>query len=312
MGHEKRGGMEVFCTYCSFSKSEEAGEIPAIRRYQSPRIVQVYSAANQLGIPFFIFSGKYGLISPSEPIPYYDHLLSPDEVPAMAETVAGQIGDFGITGIVYFTRSLSDNANLLPYHDAVMLACRAMSIPFLAVELPEEDEPMSNWREIMEAAEGARLTIISDRDEGERHFGDLLRRYPRDGMVYFKRGEAYEAIEEYELAADDYQRAIVLFPQAIWKERARQALDRVKAKMKGGSTAPAGMRITYDPEVDALSIRFIETPVTTHHVGEGIAVDYAANGRIAGVEILDARRRVGDPEVFRRVTLDGLELDEAS
>lgn len=48
------------------------------------------------------------------------------------------------------------------------------------------------------------------------------------------------------------------------------------------------MRISYDSEVDALYIRFLETTVTTHHVAEGIALDYAADGRIAGIEILDA------------------------
>ncbi len=68
------------------------------------------------------------------------------------------------------------------------------------------------------------------------------------------------------------------------------------------------MRITYDPEVDALYIRFIETTVTTEHVAEGIAVDYAADRRIAGIEILDARKRFGDPEVFRRVVLEDIAL----
>lgn len=68
------------------------------------------------------------------------------------------------------------------------------------------------------------------------------------------------------------------------------------------------MTITYDSEVDALYIRFIETTVTTKHVAEGIAVDYAADGRIAGIEILDARRRFGDAEVFRRVVLEDVAL----
>jgi uncharacterized protein YuzE len=68
------------------------------------------------------------------------------------------------------------------------------------------------------------------------------------------------------------------------------------------------MRITYDTEVDALYIRFIETTVTTGPVAEGIAVDYAADGRIAGIEILDARHRCGDPEVFRRVILEDVAL----
>ncbi|MBW2146191.1 MAG: DUF2283 domain-containing protein [Deltaproteobacteria bacterium] len=68
------------------------------------------------------------------------------------------------------------------------------------------------------------------------------------------------------------------------------------------------MRITYDNEVDALYIRFLETTVTTEHVAEGIAVDYAADGRIAGIEILDANKRFGDPEVLRRVILENVAL----
>jgi uncharacterized protein YuzE len=68
------------------------------------------------------------------------------------------------------------------------------------------------------------------------------------------------------------------------------------------------MRITYDREVDALYIRFIETTVTTKHVAEGIAVDYAADGRVAGIEVLDARRRFGDERVFSRVVLEEIAL----
>ena len=64
------------------------------------------------------------------------------------------------------------------------------------------------------------------------------------------------------------------------------------------------MRITYDAKADALYIRFIETTVTTQHVSEGIAVDYASDGRVAGIEILDARKRFGDADVFRRVVLE--------
>jgi uncharacterized protein YuzE len=66
------------------------------------------------------------------------------------------------------------------------------------------------------------------------------------------------------------------------------------------------MRISYDSEVDALYIRFIETTVTTKHVAEGVAVDYTADGRIAGIEVLDARKRFGDDQVLRRVVLEDL------
>ena len=68
------------------------------------------------------------------------------------------------------------------------------------------------------------------------------------------------------------------------------------------------MRITYDAEVDALYIRFIEATVTTEHIADGIAVDYASDGRMAGIEILDACKRFGDSDVFRRVVLEEVAL----
>jgi len=68
------------------------------------------------------------------------------------------------------------------------------------------------------------------------------------------------------------------------------------------------MRITYDREVDALYIRFKETTVTTKHLAEGIAADYDAEGRLAGIEILDAMKRLGDPTVFKQVTLEDVAI----
>jgi uncharacterized protein YuzE len=68
------------------------------------------------------------------------------------------------------------------------------------------------------------------------------------------------------------------------------------------------MRITYDREVDALYIRFKETTVTTKLLAEGIAADYDAEGRLAGIEILDAMKRLGDPTVFKQVTLEDVAI----
>ena len=66
------------------------------------------------------------------------------------------------------------------------------------------------------------------------------------------------------------------------------------------------MKIAYDAEVDALSIIFRETTVTTKHLAEGIAADYDAQGRLAGIEILDALKRFGDAETLRQVVLEGI------
>jgi YD repeat-containing protein len=72
------------------------------------------------------------------------------------------------------------------------------------------------------------------------------------------------------------------------------------------------MRITYDREVDALYIRFKETTVTTKHLADGIAADYDADGRLAGIEILDAKKRLGDPAAFRQVVLEDIALASSS
>jgi uncharacterized protein YuzE len=64
------------------------------------------------------------------------------------------------------------------------------------------------------------------------------------------------------------------------------------------------MKITHDPEVDALYVRFKDGPVTTEHVAEGIAIDYDADGKLAGIEILDATHRLGDPTALGEVVLE--------
>lgn len=68
------------------------------------------------------------------------------------------------------------------------------------------------------------------------------------------------------------------------------------------------MKITYDREVDALYIRFKETTVTTKYLAEGIAADYDSSGLLAGIEILDAMKRMGDPLIFKQVILEDIAL----
>lgn len=56
------------------------------------------------------------------------------------------------------------------------------------------------------------------------------------------------------------------------------------------------MKISYNKEIDALSITFQETTITTQHLAEGVAVDYDQNGHLAGIEILDASQQFGGME----------------
>ncbi|MBI5669153.1 MAG: DUF2283 domain-containing protein [Chloroflexi bacterium] len=68
------------------------------------------------------------------------------------------------------------------------------------------------------------------------------------------------------------------------------------------------MKITYDSQVDALYIRFLDDPaqVTTQRLTEEVAVNYAPDGRIVGIEILDASDYVFSPETEGIVALQNL------
>lgn len=130
--------MSAFCTYCSASKNQAPGNIPAIQRYQSWRIRKVCQAATALGLRFYILSGEFGLIPSQQPIPFYDHLLRPEEVPVMVERVAKQLHEYGVAGLVYFTRPLTSSRELLPYYEVIKTACQRAALPFFVVELADE------------------------------------------------------------------------------------------------------------------------------------------------------------------------------
>lgn len=125
----------AFCTYCSALKSEAVGSIPAIQRYQSSRIQHTYEAASLLGVEFYILSGEYGLLQPSEPIPWYDHLLLPNEVSRLASIVASQMGTFQIQQLLFMTRSVAQFPELAPYHETIHAASELAEVALCMVEI---------------------------------------------------------------------------------------------------------------------------------------------------------------------------------
>ena len=53
------------------------------------------------------------------------------------------------------------------------------------------------------------------------------------------------------------------------------------------------------------SIDLTDRPIKdSAEVAEGIIVDYDAEGRIVGVEILDASKRTDDPDVLKQFSLE--------
>lgn len=62
------------------------------------------------------------------------------------------------------------------------------------------------------------------------------------------------------------------------------------------------MRMHYDKKIDALSIRFSKGPYQeSEQVQEGVIFDYDRNGKIAGIEILDASKIL--PKNFQKTAV---------
>jgi uncharacterized protein YuzE len=66
------------------------------------------------------------------------------------------------------------------------------------------------------------------------------------------------------------------------------------------------MKVKYDSVADALYIELEATTVTTKRLDQDIAVDYNAEGHIAGIEILSAKERVFGGTKQRQVLLENL------
>ena len=65
------------------------------------------------------------------------------------------------------------------------------------------------------------------------------------------------------------------------------------------------MRVRVDRGADAIYLDLTDRPIKdSAEVAEGIIVDYDAEGRIIGVEILDASKRTDDPDVLKQFSLE--------
>ena len=72
------------------------------------------------------------------------------------------------------------------------------------------------------------------------------------------------------------------------------------------------MKVTYDSKYDVLYIRFRHARVMNHPVTEDIILDIDEEGRLAGIEVLDAKRIIGGLDAFREVVLEDITQKQPS
>ncbi|MEK8024063.1 MAG: hypothetical protein AAB229_09685 [Candidatus Hydrogenedentota bacterium] len=104
-------------TYCCRDKDPAPGLLLAIKRYRSDRIQSLYRQAIEEGSGFLIFSGQFGLLRPDEEIPWYDHMLQPEEIPAMILKICGPLGRYDAATFYY-----REGDNIASYLEAIRTA----------------------------------------------------------------------------------------------------------------------------------------------------------------------------------------------
>ncbi len=122
---------KVFCTYCSKHKNKAPGLLPALQRYCcSTRIKQLGGYAVAQNVPFFILSGKFGLVAADQEIEDYDHLLRPEEVKHLVKVVVSRFRKEKIHQLTYFTKSPEKNQEIQRYLDLIQCACTEAGVSF--------------------------------------------------------------------------------------------------------------------------------------------------------------------------------------
>ena len=65
------------------------------------------------------------------------------------------------------------------------------------------------------------------------------------------------------------------------------------------------MRVRVDQGADAVYLNLTDRPIMdSAEVADGVIVDYDAEGRIVGIEILDASKRTDDPAALKQFSFE--------
>lgn len=94
--------MEIILTTCCKEKKDSEKLLPAHVRYTHPRIHKVLKIAQHQNKELFFLSGKFGLIHKDTPIPWYDQILSDDDVPVITNLTIIQLKNYLISDVIFY------------------------------------------------------------------------------------------------------------------------------------------------------------------------------------------------------------------
>ena len=130
-------------TICCREKDHSPGLLPASRRYLSGRIRRVFQLARDSGLEFFILSGRFGPISPDEPIPYYDQLLQESEVEEMSGLVADYLGKEKAGKVIFFSPDPERDPHVIPYLKSIKRGARKAGVSLEVITVPPYPENLA-------------------------------------------------------------------------------------------------------------------------------------------------------------------------
>jgi hypothetical protein len=127
----------IVCTICSREKSKSKGRLTARKRYLGGHIKLAEAAANKDNLPFFIVSGKDGLLAGGQLVDHYDQQLTEQQVPRLVARLCTQFFQlaFEVTEIRFYTK-MKDSWK--PYRDALQQAAAKLQIPVTVIELADD------------------------------------------------------------------------------------------------------------------------------------------------------------------------------
>lgn len=124
--------MKTYITTCCKEKSTILGEIPMLERYVSDRIEAIYQKSVVDKAFFFVLSGKFGLLTPSNKIPFYDLVLKEDRVVEITKKVKHQFLIYGVSEVILFA-----NQEWINYINVIEIACKQANIQFKLSKLTD-------------------------------------------------------------------------------------------------------------------------------------------------------------------------------